>query len=213
MACGSEEEVIEPEEVVETVDKTDPSQIIGYDEMKIKRYDFDNTIYLTAQEQQFVEIEKPTVDNVLLRYKQLNDEVYELFSNTELNRSIVYYRSDSRGILQEYVSRYNELITQLNDIAETHPDADSDIKERYKESIQNIITEIESVVSSLNVIIDNTTKSIEGEEHINITEMSSLSRQLQSAVDGVSGAKTAFDITAQVILDAYERERVDNIEY
>lgn len=213
MACGSEEEVIEPVEVVETVDKTDPSQIIGYDEMKIKRYDFDNTIYLTAQEQQFVEIEKPTVDNVLLRYEQLNEEVYDLFSNSELNRSIVYYRSDSRGILQEYVSRYTELITLLNGIAETHPDADSDIKERYKGSIQNIITEIESIVTSLNAIIDNTTKRIEGEEHINITEMSALSRRLKSSVDGVSGAKTAFDITAQVILDAYERERVDNIEY
>ena len=198
VGCQPEEELPPPPPPVDVVPVT-------YDEMKIKRDQFNKELYINAQEQQYKEIEKPFLES-LIRRVTTRDEEIALAMDTELVRAMRYDEEyNNIPWLEQQKTYYQQELDGLEEnFLETHPDASVAHKKAYNNIIIHLKDKLESRVTSLQSII--TVLAKKGDNGYSVTKSGSEIKSFRNLISNSHDLVSVFQVYDEAIIRYFEIE-------
>lgn len=198
VGCQPEEELPPPPPPVDV-------KPVTYDEMKVKRDQFNKELYINAQEQQYIEIEKPFLESLIRRVTARDQEIVEAM-NSDMVRSMRYDETyDNNAWLEQLKDYYQQELDGLEDTyLKTHPDASVAHKKAYDNIVLHLKQRLEERITGLQAMI--TVLAKKGDNGYSVTKSGSEIKSFKNLISNSHDLVSVFQVYDEAIIGYFEME-------
>lgn len=201
VGCKEEEVIIPPAPPAEVVPVT-------YDLMKVKRDNFNEELYFNAQEQQYVEIERPYLEELITKIEGKDLELEEGLEHSVVLQMRFDETFDNsewlQGIQKDYQAYRDDLTDNFYD---THPDATDAQKNAYHNITNHLQSKLDLRISQIQTII--TLQGVKGTNTYSPAKLGADTTLLKTQVENNHDLLSVFKVYNEAILRYFEKDRED----
>lgn len=194
VGCGKEEELPPPPPPESVIPAT-------YDQMRIKRDQHNAALYSNAQEQQYIEIEKPYLEALIRRIKErdlaLNDAL-----TVAIIRSMKYDDTYNNAVwLEGYLNFYKQELEGLNEFMVAHPDADKSHRDAYSNITNHLFSKISDRVDRIGTLI--ATMNTKSAATFKLTRLSDHIKAVTQIVKSNQDLESVFNVYDKALISYF----------